>query len=767
MNMNMEDKWHAGGGGGSSMVAITAVAASEMDSRSSADLGPVFHFGEPGDPSFFDPALNSLFFFDTFHAASDRRDYPLGPGPSAYSALAPPSQASFDTQFHGTGTKIIAARNSDPRLNASFINPANPRLYPNAPPAILPGGPRQDIYNFEYFETNIGVPFEGPIIDHTAHLPQWEGPYNSCDGFLSPGLSSSFGPLTDALSNGYHTGSSSDSSPDPESPVPTLLRVSPSAEAQPKFSPNPALNLNTSRRPSIASTEIKIERNTGVSPSPRPPNRKAASKNSGSSLEIILYKPSGKPDGRLSKKRPAFDEVSTGSSTPQTLRRISLEDESGQVKATMTTFGKRPRIRTPFDEEKRRRTALARKEGVCVRCKRSKRQCDLAAKSLYVSCTLCACTKIYKNVPRLPCFRSTLVDILFFRAGPAANEPLFTRRLVEFKLEDLSAPDVPVRTLKLSQRMGHHRLTVYASEFKPEPTDKLSYHWKDSAGNLHEMKMPPFTLTNLDKVYAHFRQYIDTAKESYLESLRDHQDDGLTWKTVSMAMEYARRKPDSLVADTLDMWAVSRMIEIPWEICGEWTDTLDMSPVQDPENPHKGKIPIPPIMDTLLDQIVIRNFLQPLRERVIRKFEQLISPARPEVWFEVYLSAFVILNHIERLARHSAFHARLHSMPTKYSNTSFLEGAFHTAKVILSRFHFVCNGSVPLRLDWKKEKTAQLAKLQPSEVALMEETQAIIRRKEKDVLRLRKTHQYESPLYWCHQLYFEDWDNSPVHIVEE
>lgn len=121
------------------------------------------------------------------------------------------------------------------------------------------------------------------------------------------------------------------------------------------------------------------------------------------------------------------------------------------------------------------------------------------------------------------------------------------------------------------------------------------------------------------------------------------------------------------------MWAVSRMIEIPWEICGEWTDTLGMSPVQNPENPHKGKIPIPPIMDTLLDQIVIRHFLQPLRERVIKKFEQLISPARPEVWFEVYLSAFIILNHIERLAKHSASHARLHSMPVCVTITASVD----------------------------------------------------------------------------------------------
>ncbi|KAK4199998.1 hypothetical protein QBC40DRAFT_280934 [Triangularia verruculosa] len=724
----MDNKWYAAGAGGASMA--TAVA-SEMDSRNSADLGSVLHFaGDAADLSLLDPS----FFFDT-----------------------------FDTQFHGHGTKIIAARNGDPRLNASFIN-----INAGSPSAFFLEAPRQDIYNFEPLDSNVGVPFAGPIIGQPGHLAQWEGQPNNCEGFMTTDFNPHFHPLIDAFSSSC-TGSSSNSSPDPESPVPVQVTTSPlpSSEVQQIVSPNPVFRLETLRHSSISGTEIKIEHNAGLSLSPRPSNRKGMPKSSTGSLEIIQYKPSGKPDGRLCKKRPAFDEVTTGSSTPQTLRRISLEDESGQVKATMTTFGKRPRIRTAFDEEKRQRTALARKEGVCARCKRSKRQCDLAAKGLYVSCTLCACTKIYKNVPRMPCFRSNLVDILFFRAGPAANEPLFTRRLVEFKLEDLSAPDVPVRTLKLTQKMGHHRLTVYASEFRPEPTDKLSYHWKDSSGSAHELQMPPFTLTNLDKVHAHFRQYINVAKLSYLESLRDQEDNGLTWRTVSTAMEFARRKPDSLVADTLDMWAVSRMIEIPWEICGEWEDTLGMSPVTEPENPHNGKIPIPPIMDTLLDQIVIKNILKPLRERVIQKFEALISPPQPEVWFEVYLTAFVILNHIERLAKHSASHARLHSMPTKYSNTSFLEGAFHTAKVILSRFHFVCNGSAPLKLNWKKEKTAELAKLQPDEVALMEETQAIIRQNENKVLSLRNTHQYEKPLYWCHQLYFENWDTSPVHIVEE
>ena len=120
-----------------------------------------------------------------------------------------------------------------------------------------------------------------------------------------------------------------------------------------------------------------------------------------------------------------------------------------------------------------------------------------------------------------------------------------------------------------------------------------------------------------------------------------------------------------MVADTLDLWAISRMIEIPWEMCGD--DTLGVSQINDPSSPHYGNVPIPPIMDTQLDQIVIQNFLIPLRETVVRKFEQLITPARPEAWWDVYLSAFILLNHIERLARHSVFQARRHTMPVHFT----------------------------------------------------------------------------------------------------
>ncbi|KAK3294535.1 uncharacterized protein B0H64DRAFT_400950 [Chaetomium fimeti] len=503
-------------------------------------------------------------------------------------------------------------------------------------------------------------------------------------------------------------------------------------------------------------------------PDPSPPKKRPSTrqpKAPSTPLAIVQYEPPNSKGAKSSKKRSAPEEITPQGMASQTLREVPVLDDSGEVKGTMMTFGNRFKSRAVFTEEKRLQTALARRKGVCPRCKKSKRQCDLAQKeSPYVSCTLCTEHKIYKNAPRLPCFGTTLADILFFRSGPAPNEPFFTKRLaVLHDLGDLSKPDVSARMLKLTQRIGSHQLTVYASEFVPSPGDVVSYKWTDRSGKLHELNMPPYCLTNVEKIRRHICQYIASAKWAYLASVKT--EDKLAWMTISVAMEFAQRNPKSLVADSLDLWAISRMIEIPWEMCGP--DTLGVSPVRDATSPHKGRIPIPPIMDTHLDQIVIKSILTPLRERLVEKFERLITPVKREAWWEIYLSAFILLNHIERLARHSVAHAKTHTMPGKYSNIQFLEAAFHTAKSILARFHFLCNGSVPLKMDWTSPSLAAMAKLEPKQVEFMQTTQAMIMARESDVLSLRKTHKYEKTLYWAGQLFTENFDTSPVHVVEE
>lgn len=126
---------------------------------------------------------------------------------------------------------------------------------------------------------------------------------------------------------------------------------------------------------------------------------------------------------------------------------------------------------------------------------------------------------------------------------------------------------------------------------------------------------------------------------------------------------------------------------------------------------------------------------------------------------------------------------------TKYSNTKFLEMAFNTAKIILSRFHYACNGSVPLRLNWKGSGVSSMAKIGPQEVEFMQRIQKAFKQRgafkitrciwylklkysltlsviENEFRDLSSNHEYETHGHWYHQLFIEDWDTSPVDVKD-
>jgi len=95
-----------------------------------------------------------------------------------------------------------------------------------------------------------------------------------------------------------------------------------------------------------------------------------------------------------------------------------------------------------------------------------------------------------------------------------------------------------------------------------------------------------------------------------------------------------------------------------------------------------------------------------------------------------------------------------------------IEGFFHSSKIMLAHFHFVCNGSAPLHMDWRDPTISATAKLDVEQVNFMEGIIAKISKSEEFVLGLRLKNQYESALYWCHQLFFPDWEPPSPHIAE-
>ena len=61
---------------------------------------------------------------------------------------------------------------------------------------------------------------------------------------------------------------------------------------------------------------------------------------------------------------------------------------------------------------------------------------------------------------------------------------------------------------------------------------------------------------------------------------------------------------------------------------------------------------------------------------------------------------------------------------------------------------------------------SSMAVLDRDQMRFMTQLQDMIRRKEKYVLSLRAKREYESELYWCHQLFFEKWEWEKPRIEE-
>lgn len=74
-------------------------------------------------------------------------------------------------------------------------------------------------------------------------------------------------------------------------------------------------------------------------------------------------------------------------------------------------------------------------------------------------------------------------------------------------------------------------------------------------------------------------------------------------------------------------------------------------------------IPVTPIMDTQLDQIVIRGILLPLSGTLLRQLQNMIENHNwPETWFEIYLTSFILMTTAESVAIHGKTFARRYGL---------------------------------------------------------------------------------------------------------
>lgn len=115
-----------------------------------------------------------------------------------------------------------------------------------------------------------------------------------------------------------------------------------------------------------------------------------------------------------------------------------------------------------------------------------------------------------------------------------------------------------------------------------------------------------------------------------------------------------------MVQKALELWVTNRMIERTWRLCGD--DTLGLEPVSDKTSPWADTVPVTPLMDQQLDQIVIQWLLKPLRKPILTNLKRFIKEKAKENWFEIHLTIFILLHNSEVHLAHARQFAQRYGM---------------------------------------------------------------------------------------------------------
>src|ERR1700742_4988794 len=252
----------------------------------------------------------------------------------------------------------------------------------------------------------------------------------------------------------------------------------------------------------------------------------------------------------------------------------------------------------------KRKIALNRQLKACPYHKGIKKACDPSCWP-YIRCI----------TSTLPTFMYKIDEIRLFRPRPPAGHPLASTRSEIFELKDLQDSEAyrqGVTPVTITQDLGLD-LTVLVAPFSPKQDDKTKHIWYHG-DERKEITMLPFCLAHLPTLRQNILGYIRSSVWLYLQDIMKRANH-LTSSILLNAHQFATTQQSSLVQGALHLLAVSRMIELDWRISG--LETLGHAPNLDPNCPWFGKVPVTPMMDTHLDQIIIQDFLNPLRRQVL------------------------------------------------------------------------------------------------------------------------------------------------------
>lgn len=311
-------------------------------------------------------------------------------------------------------------------------------------------------------------------------------------------------------------------------------------------------------------------------------------------------------------------------------------------------------------------------------------------------------------------------------------------------------------------------MLVALTRYDPIPGESTHRTWKKD-GQTQLIELPPYCIANMRGAQEHMLEYIKNFRSAFLKHVLGRSND-ITRGLFDQAQRFAAFNPDSTVSKALDLCAASRIIERDWRICTGPPDLGIPLVSDDPSNPFYNFVPITPMMDAQLDQIVIHSFLIPTRNTLLKDLQsKMTCTSSTSSFFEIFLTVAVLLSHGEWLLGHSRQNALRVGSKTRYNYIPRAEGYFHACNTLIAYWHHMCRGVSLSELDWNSESSRKWASLDAEQVQYLDALQRRLIQTEFKAMvqQLRRENRYEEELYWCHQLFFPNWKAGAKTVEEE
>ncbi|KAF3240208.1 hypothetical protein TWF192_009531 [Orbilia oligospora] len=297
------------------------------------------------------------------------------------------------------------------------------------------------------------------------------------------------------------------------------------------------------------------------------------------------------------------------------------------------------------------------------------------------------------------------------------------------------------KTIEISQGYGRS-LALQICKYEPQGPQDMD----------NTILPHPYCVVDLAETERAISTFAAETFQQYYEA-KVNQADSISLYAFKLA--YRMQASSRLLRNCLKMWTYARYMEGGWTLSG--SDLLGLAS----NNDGKARLSDAFIIDFQIDEIFVRQLLQPSKTAILEELQKKILGRERKSWLAIFLACFIILSSVELLIKQQQRTIHRRNPNRNYLNTSLVRDLFNSSKIILSHFHYRKPGDNPFAQDWYSgkfaEKFRKSADLDDEQFQVIRYIATEARKRLPEFIELTKSNRYTEDCWFTGQLFLSDW----------